>query len=52
MELSHQPYTDVICMPVKKMYDYLKWKNSLEDSKRKLMEEKASDMRSKQRNRK
>lgn len=52
MELSHQSYNEVMAMPVKKLFDYLKWKNSLEDSKRKILEEKAAEVRSRMKNKK
>ncbi len=32
-------YDEVMGMPVKKFYDYLKWKSDLEDERKKLMEE-------------
>lgn len=41
MELSKQSYVDTVNMPVKKLYDYLKWKTELEESKQKEMEENA-----------
>jgi len=37
MEMSKQSYADVTKMPVKKFYDYLKWKSTLEEEKRKMM---------------
>jgi len=39
MELSKQPYQNVVNMPVKKMYDYLKWKEDYEEEKAKLLKE-------------
>jgi len=39
MEFSRQSYLEVIAMPVKRFYDYLKWKVDLEDKKRTEMEE-------------
>jgi len=33
MEYSKQSYIDILQMPVKKLYDYLKWKQKLEESK-------------------
>lgn len=39
MELSKQNYDAVMVMPVKRMYDYIKWKADLEDEKAKLIEE-------------
>jgi len=32
-------YSEVAAMPVKKLFDYLKWKSDLEEEKRKLMKE-------------
>gem|GEM_PF-1316857 len=52
MELSGQSYNEIMGMPVKKLFDYLKWKNSLEDSKRKILEEKAAEVRAHMKNRK
>ena len=42
MELSKQSYHNVMNMPVKKMYDYLKWKEDYEEEKAKLMKEHVS----------
>lgn len=39
MEMSGQAYTEVVLMPVKRFYDYLKWKTDLEEEKKKMMEE-------------
>ncbi len=39
MEMSKQSYKDVIFMPIKKFYDYLKWKSDLEEEKQKIMDE-------------
>ena len=39
MEMSKQSYLEVMFMPVKKMYDYLKWKTDLEDEKQKIIDE-------------
>ena len=39
MELGKQQYSSIILMPVKKFYDYLKWKSDLEEEKSKLMNE-------------
>lgn len=39
MEMSRQSYNDVVNMPVKRFYNYLKWKTDLEEEKQKLMEE-------------
>jgi len=39
MEMSGMSYSEVAAMPVKKLFDYLKWKSDLEDEKRKLMKE-------------
>lgn len=33
MEYSKQSYHDIMLMPVNKMYEYLKWKEKLEDAK-------------------
>ena len=37
MEMSKQSYHEITQMPVKKFYDYLKWKTDLEDEKRKMI---------------
>ena len=50
MEMSRQSYQDVVMMPVKKMFDYLKWKSSLEDSKRKILQEKQAEANSRAKN--
>ncbi len=42
MELSKQSYLEIIEMPVKRLHDYLKWKDKLEEEKQKIMEEEAS----------
>lgn len=42
MELSKQSYTDVCQMPVKRFFDYLKWKSKLEEEKQKKMGEEMS----------
>jgi len=39
MEMSHQSYTDVVMMPVKRFTDYLKWKSKLEEERHKKIEE-------------
>jgi hypothetical protein len=39
MELSKQSYQNVMLMPVKKLFDYLKWKTKLEEDKQKRIEE-------------
>ena len=39
MEIGKQSYTDVMQMPIKRLYNYLKWKSDLEDEKQKLIEE-------------
>lgn len=39
MELSGQSYVDVIQMPLKKFYDYMKWKTDLEEEKQKRIDE-------------
>ena len=39
MELSQQSYIEITLMPVKRFYDYLKWKSSLEIEKEKMLEE-------------
>jgi hypothetical protein len=42
IELCRQPYESVMNMPVKRMYDLLKWKSDLEEEKNKVMKEKQS----------
>jgi hypothetical protein len=39
MELSRQSFVDVANMPIKKFYDYLKWKTDLEEEKQKRIDE-------------
>jgi hypothetical protein len=39
MEMSKQSYDQVIQMPVKRFYSYLKWKSDLEEEKKKLVVE-------------
>ncbi len=39
MELSAQSYIDVVNMPVKKFYDYMKWKTDLEEEKQRRIDE-------------
>ena len=39
MELSRQPYVDAVNMPIKKFYDYMKWKTDLEEEKQKRIDE-------------
>lgn len=39
MEYSRQSYEEIMGMPVKKFYDYITWKNDLEDKKQKQLEE-------------
>jgi hypothetical protein len=39
MEMSHQSYIEVVAMPVKRFYDYLKWKAKLEEERQKKIEE-------------
>ena len=42
MELSRSSYIEIALMPVKRFYDYLKWKSELEEEKQKQMEEESS----------
>lgn len=37
MEMSKQSYWETIQMPVHKMKKYLKWKNELEDARKKML---------------
>jgi hypothetical protein len=37
--MGKQTYIDIMSMPVKRLYNYLKWKTDLEDEKQKLIEE-------------
>jgi hypothetical protein len=39
MEMSKQSYESVMAMPVKKFYNYLKWKSDLEEEKKKMLAE-------------
>jgi len=45
MEMSGQSYSEIAAMPIKKFYDYLKWKSDLEDEKRKLMREEVTKLK-------
>lgn len=47
MELSRQSYVDVMAMPVKKFYDYLKWKAELEEEKQKQIDEESQKLKNK-----
>ncbi len=39
MEMSKQAYKNVSEMPIKRFYNYLKWKTDLEDDKKKMVDE-------------
>jgi len=39
MEYSKQSYLDVLSMPVKTFYDYMKWKVDIEEDKAKSLQE-------------
>jgi len=39
IEMCRLQYIDIIVMPVKRFYDLLKWKTTLEEEKRKLIKE-------------
>ncbi len=39
MEMSKQGYQDVVAMPIKRFYNYLKWKTDLEEDKKKMIED-------------
>jgi len=39
MEMSNQSYIEVASMPVKRFFNYLKWKTDLEEERRKMMAE-------------
>lgn len=39
MEMSKQSYQETTLMPIKRFYDYLKWKTELEEEKQKMMQE-------------
>lgn len=41
-------YHDIIFMPVKRFYDLIKWKTSLEEERAKMMKEQESKIRSNQ----
>ena len=43
MEMSKQPYSDVMLMPVKRFQNYMKWKNDVEDEKEKMILEGVSN---------
>jgi len=37
MEMSTQSYVEVTSMPIKRFFNYLKWKTDLEEERRKMM---------------
>jgi len=37
MEMSKQSYNETLSMPVKRFYNYLKWKSDLEEEKQKMI---------------
>ena len=37
MEMSKQSYDETMSMPVKRFYNYLKWKTDLEEEKQKMI---------------
>jgi len=39
MEMSRQSYQNVTDMPIKRFYNYLKWKTDLEEDKKKTIDE-------------
>jgi len=39
MEMSKSTYQGVVEMPIKRFYNYLKWKTDLEEDKKKMIEE-------------
>jgi len=39
MEMCKSAYTSVIEMPIKRFYNYLKWKINLEEDKKKMINE-------------
>lgn len=39
MEMSKQTYQGVTDMPIKRFYNYLKWKTDLEEDKKKMINE-------------
>ena len=45
MELSRSSYIEIALMPVKRFYDYLKWKSELEEEKQKQMEEESAKIK-------
>jgi len=42
MEMSKTPYQSVTDMPIKRFYNYLKWKTDLEEDKKKMVAEEIS----------
>ncbi len=42
MEMGKQTYPDVVDMPIKRFYNYLKWKSNLEDDKKKMIDDEIS----------
>jgi len=45
MEMSNQSYIEVVSMPVKRFYDYVRWKTKLEEEKRKLIKEGSKEIK-------
>jgi len=39
MEMSKQSYGEIVRMPVKRFYSYLRWKSELEEEKKKMVTE-------------
>jgi len=44
MEMSGQSYTEVVQMPLHRFYNYLKWKSTLEEEKKKAIEEQTGNL--------
>jgi len=43
--MSGMSYSEIAAMPLKRFFDYLKWKTDLEDEKRKLVREESKKLR-------
>lgn len=50
MELSRSSYIAIALMPVKRFYDYLKWKSELEEEKQKQMDEESAKIKAQTKN--
>ena len=44
MEIGRQQYISVVLMPIKRFYDYMKWKTDLEEEKSRMIESAKAQM--------